>query len=94
MTQQTILPLSDDYRRPIRVALYQQIPIAVLCLLLLDGGGTANFCGVVMLGFWLGAALIMARRPMNPTTLDKILIKYSFMPLFAVAGMIAQLMRP
>jgi hypothetical protein len=93
MTQPRNLPLSDDYRRPIRAALYQQITIAVLCMLMLDGGGTAKFCGVVMLGFWSGAALIMARRPMTPTTLDKILIKYSFMPLFAVAGMIAQLMR-
>ena len=34
----TVLPLSDHYRAAIRVSLRQQIPCAILCLLMLDGG--------------------------------------------------------
>jgi hypothetical protein len=90
MTQSTVLPISDEFRRPIRVALCQQIPFAIVCLLMLDGGGAAKLCGVVMLGFWSACAIIVARRPTSPTTLDKILIKYSFLPLFAAAGLFAQ----
>jgi hypothetical protein len=91
MAQRTIVPLSDEYRRPIRLAMFQQILIAIVCLLMLDGGRAARFCGVLLLGFWLGAALIMARRPMTPTTLDTILIKYSFIPLCAAVGIVSQL---
>jgi len=93
MAQHTILPLSDGYRRPMLVALLQQVPMAVVSLLMLDGGGTAKLCGVVMLGFWAGAGIIAARRPMAPTYCDKLLIKYSFLPLFAASGLFAQWMR-
>ena len=87
------LPLSEDYRRPIRVALSQQIAIAIFCLLLLDGGQMAKLCGIVILGFWLGAALVMIRRPSTPTEADKTLIQYAFVPLFAVSVVIALVMQ-
>jgi hypothetical protein len=85
MSEQRVLPLSDEYRRPIRVALYQQAVVAILCLLMLDGGQLAKLFGLVMIGFWTGAALIMFRRPVNPTEVDKLLIKYGFVPLFVAA---------
>lgn len=93
MAQYTVLPISDGYRRPIIVALCQQVPVTVLCLLMLDGGGAAKLCGVVMLGFWAAAAIIVTRRPTTPTRCDQLLIKYSFLPLFAASGLLAQWIR-
>lgn len=89
MSESRVLPLSDDYRGPIRVAITQQIGVALLCLLLLDGGQLAQLCGMVMLGFWSGVAVIMLRRPLQPTPADKQLIKFAFVPLFVAAVGIA-----
>ena len=93
MSDERVLPLSDDYRRPIRVAIYQQIAIAILCLLILDGGRLAQLCGIVMSGFWVGAAFVIIRRPRNPTEADKTLIRCGFVPLFAVTVVIALVMQ-
>jgi hypothetical protein len=87
----TVLPLSDSYRRAINFALFQQVPCALLCLLMLDGGRMAKVCGVVMLGFWAAAALIMARRPNSPGPLDIAFLRWGFLPLFALAVALAQL---
>ncbi len=93
LSEEHTLLLSKGYRRPIRVAIFQQVVIAILCLLMLDGGQLARLCGITMFGFWSGAALIMIRRPWNPTPTDKDLIKLSSVPLFAVAVVIAQILQ-
>ncbi len=93
MSEERVLPVSDEYRRPIRVALYQQVAVAILCLLMLDFGQLAKLCGLVMIGFWAGAALIMIRRRLNPTAVDKWLIKWSFVPLFALSMELAPLLQ-
>jgi hypothetical protein len=87
----TVLPLSDSYRGAIHFALLQQVPCALLCLLLLDGGRTAKVCGVAMLGFWAAAAIIMARRPSSPGPGDITFLRWGFLPLFALALALAQL---
>lgn len=87
----TALALSNRYRQAIRISLAEQIPCAVLCLLMLDGGHTARVCGVTMLGFWAGTALIMARRPLAPNSLDLLFIRWGFFPLLIVALMGARL---
>ena len=38
--------VAEDYRAPVMFALLLQIPIALLCMLLLDGGETARVCGI------------------------------------------------
>ncbi len=85
--------ISDEYGWPIRFAIYQQLVIAILCLLLLDGGRTAKLCEIAMIGFWVGAALFIIRRPRTPTADDKTLISCGFVPLFAVTAVIALVMQ-
>ena len=82
--------LSDDYKPPIRFALIQQSVVAVLCLLLLDGGAMAKHCAIVMLAFWSAVAIVMIRHPQSPTDADKLLIRFAFIPLFVVSVVIAQ----
>jgi hypothetical protein len=57
----------------------------LLCLLLLDGGRMARLCAATMLGFWAGAALIMARRPLTPGGRDMAFLRWGFLPLLAAA---------
>ena len=93
MFAQRVLPLSDDYRGPIHMAIAQQFGVAILCLLMLDGGQLARLCGIVILGFWSGVALMMIRRPQNPTPMDKEFIRFSFVPLFVASEVIARVMQ-
>lgn len=53
----------------------------------------AKRCGIVLLGFWSGAVLVMIRRPSIPTETDKRLIQYAFVPLFAVSVVISLVMQ-
>jgi hypothetical protein len=84
--------LSLEYRKATRHALLVQTPIAVLALLLLDGGYTAKVCGLAMLGFWLVAALIAVRRPWNPTAFDLWYWRWGFIPCFVFALFLAAML--
>ncbi len=83
--------LSDRYRAPIRAALWQQVPTAIAFALMLDGGTAARVCGCAVAGFWLGVAIIMVRRPAEPTAVDLGLIRWGFFPLLIASGRLAGL---
>jgi hypothetical protein len=74
--------LSPQYRDATRTAFWIQVPIAVVCFLMLDSGVTARYCGTAMLGFWLGMAFIAARRPWTPTENDLHYLRWGFIPMF------------
>jgi len=81
--QSIILPLSSRYNEAVYFSLLrQQIPWAILNMLLLDGGEMARLCGITMLGFWAGVALMMARRPLSPSSFDIKLLRWGFLPLY------------
>ncbi len=86
------MPLSDDYKPPIRLALIQQGVVGLFCLLLLDGGKMAQLCGIVVLAFWTGVGVIMFRRSSQPTEADMLVIKYAFVPLLIVFVVITNLL--
>ena len=88
MFKNPTLPISDEYRSPLQLALLLQVPIAILCLLMLDGGGLAKLCAIAMIAFWCGAAMILVRRPGGPSFLDKLYLKFGFMPLFVVVCLV------
>jgi hypothetical protein len=90
----TTLPLSERVRQGIRVALFQQVPFAVLCLLLLDFGRTARLCGIALIAFWSMVALILARRPISPSPADLVFLRYGFWPVFALVVLVAFLAGP
>lgn len=89
--QLTTIALSDRYRRAIWIALLQQIPFAVICLLLLDYGRSARVFGTAMLGFWLSVVLIMARRPIAPSAGDLAFLRYGFWAVFALVVLLGRL---
>ncbi len=74
--------ISEQYRSPIMFALAIQIPIAILCALLLDGGQMARICGIAMAGTWAGILLVMSRRPHSPTFTDHLFIRCGFLLIF------------
>lgn len=73
---------SSPYRAALRAALFQQVPCALLSVLMLDGGRTARACGVALLGFWAMAALLIARRPAGPRPGDLAALRWGFAPIF------------
>jgi len=85
MPDQIQARFSEEYRRPIHWALLQQFLLGILCLLLLDGGAMARQCALVLVAFWVGATLIMVRRPISPTFTDKALIQLGFVPLLILS---------
>ncbi len=87
----TVLPLDSRYRGALYGALFQQVPCALLCLLMLDGGRMARICGIAMVGFWAVAAIIMVRRPSAPGAWDLRFLRWGFWPVFGLAVLMAQL---
>ena len=81
--------ISAEYRKAARVALGVQIPIAILCVLMLDSGRTAKICGAAMLGYWLVAAVIAVRRPWTPSATDLWYWRWGFVPCFVFALVVA-----
>jgi len=88
------LPVSESYRPAFRLALLQQIPWAMLCLLMLDFGRTAKICAIAMLAFWIVAFTMMARRPQSPTRIDIVFIRWAFFPIFLVTFLLAEFVEP
>ncbi len=80
--QSVVLPLSSRYREAVFFSLLrQQVPWALLSMLLLDGGRVARISGITMLGFWAGVALMMVRRPLSPSSFDIMFLRWGFLPL-------------
>jgi hypothetical protein len=81
----TMLPLSPLYRNAVWFALALQVPLAAILLALLDGGQMARIGGIAMMGFWMGAAVLMVWRPLQPTPLDLLYIRVGY-PLVLLVG--------
>lgn len=79
------LPLHPAYRAAVKAALALQIPLTVLLLLILDGGRLAKIGGCAMIGFWLGAAVILLRRPLAPRMTDVVYLRAGYLVLLFVA---------
>jgi hypothetical protein len=77
--------LSPAYREATSLALLIQIPIAIICMSVLDGGALARVCGIAMLAFWIVAAEVAVRRPWSPTKADLWYWRWGFLPCLALA---------
>ena len=80
------LPISVHYRKAIFEAVALQTIIAVLSLMILDGGECAQVCGAALLAFWGGVTVQILRFPQTPTYTDIQLIRFGYFPLLFVAG--------
>jgi hypothetical protein len=80
----TTLPLSPAYRAAVKVTLAIQVVAALILLIILDGGTLAKVGGAATAGFWVGAAVVMFRRPRHPSRLDLLYVQWGFIPLLVV----------
>ena len=87
----TTLPVASAYRDAIKVAIFLQVPLAVLLSLMLDFGFSARIGACVMAGFWIGVGLVMFRRPRNPTPLDLLYVRWGYAPLLVVSVVAAMI---
>jgi hypothetical protein len=79
------LPISRKYRTPIFEAVGLQLLIGFLSLLILDGGTTARICGIALIGFWGGIAVLIWRHPWTPTRMDILILRFGYLPVVFIA---------
>lgn len=77
--------VSPRYQVDVLFTLGAQSFVALLALLLLDGGQMARVVGVAMLAYWISVAGIMLRRPQTPTNIDLATVRWGFWPILVAA---------
>jgi hypothetical protein len=81
--------LSPKYKDAAKTALWVQVPLGILSLLMLDGGQTAKVFAIALGAFWLCAILFAFRRPFSPKPADLYFWRWGFVPCFVLALFIA-----
>jgi hypothetical protein len=84
------LPIATSYRRAVFDSMVLQVVLGVLSMLILDGGRIAHTTGIAVLAFWVGAAIVILRRPKSPTEVDLFLIQFGFIPLLILTFFLAE----
>ncbi len=79
----TALPLSPAYREAVKVSLILQAAVFALVATIEDWD-LPRVVACSMIGFWLGVAVIMTRRPRTPGRLDLFFIRWGFVPMLAL----------
>lgn len=77
--------MSKDYDSPVFDALAIQVVIGILSLMTLDGGRVAQVCGVALVAFWGGAAVLICRHPNTPSRGDLQFIRFGYLPVVVLA---------
>jgi hypothetical protein len=76
------VPLADNYRPAMLVAVATQFVCSLLSAMVLDGGDAFTLCLCTFFGFWVGATIVILRHPRNPSGMDLWAIRYGFLPLY------------
>ena len=71
---------SEGYSSPLWRALIHSGIIAILSILVLDDGTTAQLSGIGLSIFWAWVFVAIWRRPQNPTSFDLLLIRWGCLP--------------
>ena len=79
------IPISKDYDSPVFEALAIQVVIAILSAMVLDGGRVAQVCGVAILAFWGGVAVLICRHPLKPSRIELQFVRFGYLPVVVVA---------
>lgn len=88
-TSSLFLPFASDYGPAIKSAVIQQVIFLVLGALMLDGGYVGRACCVTAIAHWVAILLIVFRRPLSPTKVDLIVIRYAFLLILLFVGWLA-----
>ena len=83
------LAISPKYDSPIFEAVAIQIILGLLGLLILDGGAIALVCGIALVAFWGGAAVLIWRHPQSPSRVDIEFIRFGYLPLVVMSYFLA-----
>jgi hypothetical protein len=89
-TKQHALDDFSQYTWPaIKCGLLVDVVFSVLMALMLDGGRSARYCLVALIGHWLLIVLIVARRPASPTRIDLFCIRWGLPLLMILTNILA-----
>ena len=77
----SIARFSPLYRSAVRDALVIQVPLILLCGAAADYGLMGTAALRAALAFWIGAAVIIARRPLNPSPWDFRFFRFGYLAL-------------
>ena len=78
-------PISVQYRKAAFEAIVLQILLLMLCGMILDGGDMGLMYAASLVPFWAGTAVMVWRRPQNPTWTDIQLIRFGTLPLWVMS---------
>ena len=68
--------VAPAYEREVVLSIVQQIVLAVLAALTLDMGETARGVLASIIGYWIGAVIVMVRRPQSPSKGDLLFVRW------------------
>ncbi|MFO0947361.1 MAG: hypothetical protein U1D30_15730 [Planctomycetota bacterium] len=71
----------EQCRGALRHAAVGQMVVGMFSLLLLDGGVGARVSGTAILGYWIGAGVVLCRRHRILTQSDLLILKRGFWPI-------------
>jgi hypothetical protein len=83
------LPISPKYDRAIYEAVALQILFGLLGVMILDGGRIAQICGMALIAFWGGAAVLIWRHPQSPSRTDIECIRFGYLPLIFISAFLS-----
>lgn len=83
---------SPEFNAAFRTALIIQGVSAVLTSLMLDFGQTHRAFWVAFLCHWAAVWIILLRRPIDPTRLDLLIVRYGIIPLLLIVANLGPLM--
>ena len=81
--------LSPQYNGTLLTPIAQQVVFALLGALMIDGGLTLRIAWFTIIAYWIGFAMIIVRRPLNPTKGDLRFIKVGTLMLFGTSVIVA-----
>jgi hypothetical protein len=79
------LPISPEYDSAIFQALALQVVLGVLSLLIMDFDTIAQLCGIALVAFWGGAAVLVWTHRQSPSRADLGLIRFGYLPVILIA---------
>ena len=79
--------VSGAYDHAIRWAFATQVIVGFLAAMVLDGEIMARVVEVAVLSFSLCAAVVIMRRPHEPSKFDLAFVQWGFWPILAIAAL-------
>lgn len=76
---------SPEYNGTFIAVFIQQAALGAMAGMVFDNGELGNIVGCSVVAYWLLFAVILIRRPKNPTQVDLFLVKLGPLILFAIA---------